>query len=205
MGKQKRKLSRAEKAAKKKQRQEYETIFINGKMKRVRRPTTIEGMSVDDFIRRNAGPIFLHQEELWEYLEPRNDVYSHRQDTIVEKPSGRAPVSFITINDDDDLTVAYAISIGESGEVVSLILQRTKYEFLLPPEEQGVVVSHELFPEEDRDLAHRILVDGSDVDIESTARSYLLDLSAVAREEMAAARKALERMHRHGGFQLVLR
>ena len=68
----KRKLNRAEKAAKKKRRQEYETIFINGKMKRVRRPPTIEGMNVDDFIRQNADPIFL-QEKLWECLEPAND------------------------------------------------------------------------------------------------------------------------------------
>ena len=50
----KRKLSRAEKAAKAKRRQEYETIFINGKMKRVRRPPTIEDMDVDDFVRQNA-------------------------------------------------------------------------------------------------------------------------------------------------------
>ncbi len=54
MSKRKRKLSRAEKAAKAKRRQEYETIFINGKMKRVRRPPTIEDMDVDDFVRQNA-------------------------------------------------------------------------------------------------------------------------------------------------------
>ena len=73
MGKRKRKLSRAEKAAKAKRLQEYETIFMNGKIKRVRRPPTIEGMDVDDFIRQNADPIFLHQEKLWECLEPTND------------------------------------------------------------------------------------------------------------------------------------
>ena len=116
MGKRKRKLTPAEKAAKKKRRQEYKTIFINGKMKRVRRPTTIEGMTVDEFIRQNADPVFLHQEELWEYL-----------------------------------------------------------------------------------------IDGSEVDIESSARTYLLDLSAVDPAEIAGAGKALERMHRHGRFQLVLR
>lgn len=69
MGRRKRKLTVAEKAAKRKRREEYETVFINGRMKRVRRPPTIEGMSVEDFIRANADPIFLHQEEMWDSME----------------------------------------------------------------------------------------------------------------------------------------
>jgi len=44
------------------------TIFVNGKQKRVKRPETIEGMDVDEFIRRNADPIWLHQNEMWEYI-----------------------------------------------------------------------------------------------------------------------------------------
>jgi hypothetical protein len=65
----KRKLTSAEKAAKKRRQAEYETIFVRGKQKRVKRPPTIEGLSVDEFIRRNADPIWLHQNEMWEYLE----------------------------------------------------------------------------------------------------------------------------------------
>ena len=68
----KRKLTAAEKATKRKHRQEFMTIFINGKQKRVRRPPTIDGMSVDEFIRRNADPIWLHQNEMWEYMEPHD-------------------------------------------------------------------------------------------------------------------------------------
>ncbi len=45
------------------------TIFINGKQKRVKRPPTIDGVDVDEFIRRNADPIWLHQNELWEYMD----------------------------------------------------------------------------------------------------------------------------------------
>jgi len=45
------------------------TVFVGGKMKRVRRPPTIDGMDVDEFIRRNADPVWLHQEELWEYMD----------------------------------------------------------------------------------------------------------------------------------------
>jgi hypothetical protein len=69
MGKRKRKQTSAEKAAKRKRRLEYETIFINGKMKRVRRAPMIDGMPVDEFIRRNADPIWLHQNEMWEYIK----------------------------------------------------------------------------------------------------------------------------------------
>ena len=68
MGKPKRKLTPAEKAAKKRRRKEYMTIFINGKQKRVKRPPTIDGMDVDEFIQRNADPMWLHQNEMWEYM-----------------------------------------------------------------------------------------------------------------------------------------
>ena len=68
MTKRKRKLTVAEKAEKKRRQKEYMTIFINGKQKRVKRPPTIDGMDVDEFIRRNADPIWLHQNEMWEYM-----------------------------------------------------------------------------------------------------------------------------------------
>lgn len=68
MGKRKRKLTAAEKAEKKRRRREYMTIFINGKQKRVERPPTVEGLPVDEFIRRNADPIWLHQHGMYEEL-----------------------------------------------------------------------------------------------------------------------------------------
>ena len=42
---------------------------MNGKQVRVRRPPVIDGMDPDDFIQRNADPIWLHQNEMWEYKE----------------------------------------------------------------------------------------------------------------------------------------
>ena len=68
MAKHKRKLTAAEKAAKKRRQKEYMTIFVNGKQKRVKRPLTIDGIDVNEFIRRNADPIWLHQNEMWEYI-----------------------------------------------------------------------------------------------------------------------------------------
>jgi len=69
MGKKKRKLTSAEKQVRKKRRQEFMFIFVNGKQKRVRRPPKIDGMDVDVFIRRNADPVWLHQNGLWEYMD----------------------------------------------------------------------------------------------------------------------------------------
>jgi hypothetical protein len=69
MGKPKRKLTAAERSAKRRRQKEFMTVFMNGKMKQVRRPPTIDGMDIDEFIRRNADPIWLHQNEMWEYID----------------------------------------------------------------------------------------------------------------------------------------
>ena len=73
MVKNKKKLSaaqkRARKAAKAERQKKYQWVFMNGKQVRVKRPPTIDGMAVDEFIRRNADPIWLHQNEMWEYIE----------------------------------------------------------------------------------------------------------------------------------------
>ena len=73
MSKQKKKLSPTQKAAKKKRQKEYMTIFVNGKQKRVKRSPTIDGTDADEFIKRNADPIWLHQNEMWEYIEQTED------------------------------------------------------------------------------------------------------------------------------------
>jgi hypothetical protein len=57
MAKRKRNLIAAEKKEKKRQQKEYMTIFIKEKQKRIKRPLTMDGMDVDEFIRRSAGPI----------------------------------------------------------------------------------------------------------------------------------------------------
>lgn len=64
----KRKLTAAVKAEKTKRQMEYMTIFMNGMRKRVKRPPAIDGLDVDDVIRRDADPIWIHQNERWEYM-----------------------------------------------------------------------------------------------------------------------------------------
>ena len=90
MKKPRRKLSAAEKAEKRRRRKEYMTIFINGKQKRVKRPPTIEGLEGDEFIRQNADPIWLHQNEMWEYMiEPDFRDLALEGDRLVAPPGKR--------------------------------------------------------------------------------------------------------------------
>jgi len=69
MGKRQRRLTAAEKAEKRRRRELYGFVFVGGRMKRVRRPPMIDGMDADEFIRRNAGPIWLHQNDMWEHIQ----------------------------------------------------------------------------------------------------------------------------------------
>ena len=69
MAKPKKKLSSAQKMAKKERQKKYMMVFMNGKQVRVKRPETIDGMDVDDFFLTNADPIWLHQNEMWEYID----------------------------------------------------------------------------------------------------------------------------------------
>lgn len=64
---------RARRAAKAERQQKYEWVFMNGKQVRVKRRPTIDGMDVDDYIVQNADPIWLHQNEMWEYIEAEED------------------------------------------------------------------------------------------------------------------------------------
>ena len=57
----KKKLTAAQRAAKKQRKKDFMTVFMNGKQVRVRRPPTIDGMDAEEFIRHNADPIWLHQ------------------------------------------------------------------------------------------------------------------------------------------------
>ena len=70
MPKSKRKLTAVQRKAKKWRLAGMMTVFINGKQKCVKRPPTINGISVEEFIRHNADPVWLHQNGMWESLVP---------------------------------------------------------------------------------------------------------------------------------------
>jgi hypothetical protein len=73
MAKVKKKLTAAQKTARrraKKERQDkYMWVFMSGKQVRVKRPPTIDGVGIDDFIQQNADPAWLHQNEMWDLIE----------------------------------------------------------------------------------------------------------------------------------------
>ena len=77
MAKVKKKLTaaqkRARKEAKAERKKKYMWVFMHGKQVRVKRPPTIEGMGVDEFIKNNADPIWLHQNEMWECIRIEED------------------------------------------------------------------------------------------------------------------------------------
>jgi hypothetical protein len=77
MAKIKRKLTatqkRARKTAKAEEQKKYTWVFMNGKQVKVKRPLTIGGISIDEFIQQNADPIWLHQNEMWEYMQTDED------------------------------------------------------------------------------------------------------------------------------------
>ena len=65
-----RKRTAAEKRERRERKRKYMTIFINGKQKRVLRRQEIDGLPVDEFISRNADRIWLHQNGMWELMNP---------------------------------------------------------------------------------------------------------------------------------------
>lgn len=77
MAKIKKKLTAAQKRARKKAKAErqkkYMWVFMNGKQVKIKRPPTIDGMDVDEFIQRNADPMWLHQNEMWDCIQTDED------------------------------------------------------------------------------------------------------------------------------------
>lgn len=77
MAKIKKKLTAAQKRAKKEAKAErqkkYMWVFMNGKQVRINRPQLIDGVEAGEFIRNNADPILLHQNGRWDEMESNDD------------------------------------------------------------------------------------------------------------------------------------
>jgi hypothetical protein len=93
MKKPKRKRTAAEKRARRERKRKYMTIFINGKQKRVLRPQMIEGLPVDEFIARNADPIWLHQNGMWELIpfDTYDVPYTHDNTNAIDSSDEEVP------------------------------------------------------------------------------------------------------------------
>ena len=64
---------RARSLAKAEERKKYTWVFMNGKQVKIKRPPTMGGISIDEYIQQNADPIWLHQNEMWEYMQTDED------------------------------------------------------------------------------------------------------------------------------------
>lgn len=75
----------------KRRKKEFMTIFVNGKQKRVKRPT-----DDDEFIRNNADDLWYHQNEMWECIEEDkdiNEIDDYCEEIFFEKKSMNIPKS----------------------------------------------------------------------------------------------------------------
>ena len=77
MAKVKKKLTAAQKRARKKAKEErqmkYMWLSMNGKQVRIKRPPTVDGMDPEEYVQQNADPIWLHQNEMWELIDANED------------------------------------------------------------------------------------------------------------------------------------
>ncbi len=63
----------AEKRGRRERNKKFMTIFIYGQQKRVLRPPLMDGLAMEEFIVRNADPVWLHKNELWEFMTPEDE------------------------------------------------------------------------------------------------------------------------------------
>jgi hypothetical protein len=112
---------------------------------------------------------------------------------------------FMTLEEGEDLIVSFAIPLDEPGDVKSLILLRTpKYESALAESERGVMVSHDDFPDEADDLLEELKIVGEVVTIATGRRTYTVGIKDVEAEEIAAAKRILQKMNFDGRFTLTI-
>lgn len=68
------KMKKIRKNKKIEQKKKYKFIFINGNQVKVKKEPEIDGVPVDDFIKANADPIWLHQNELWHLIDTEQNI-----------------------------------------------------------------------------------------------------------------------------------
>ncbi len=70
MAKPKKELTAAQRREKKRRRKETMIIFINGRQKRVPRPPKFDDYPLEEIFHRSADPLWFHQNEKWEAIDP---------------------------------------------------------------------------------------------------------------------------------------
>ncbi len=69
MKKPKNPLTPEQRRERKRRKAEYQTVFVNGRQNRVRREPTIEGLPVEEFLRRNGDRVTFHRLHRWVLID----------------------------------------------------------------------------------------------------------------------------------------
>ena len=104
-------------------------------------------------------------------------------------------VEFITLEDEQDLVVSFALA--PSGQESLTLLRAPHYEHLLPPEERRATVSLSSQREEG-DHVKSVLWQGSRVEVRSEKHTNVLEASAITQEDKDGAVAVLRKMVKDG-------
>ncbi len=118
-------------------------------------------------------------------------------------------VQFMTAEIGDDLIVSFfVVKPHDPIRGRSIILMRDKkWEHLIAEWDRGVKVSDEDFPEDeeaDNNFLEGLRIGNTVAEIETTHRSYKLDLRNVGEPEVRAAKKVLKKMNYDKQFKLTV-
>lgn len=108
------------------------------------------------------------------------------------------PVPFLTVEDEDDWIVSFAL--GPMGTGRLMLMRTPRLEFMLRPEQRGVSVRTEAGQRPA--LLVAVQWGTKSVDVVSTVKRYSLDISKVDIHTRAAALRVLGKMNFDQRFQL---
>jgi hypothetical protein len=104
-------------------------------------------------------------------------------------------VSFISIKQEQDLILSFAIVEDSSEDILSLTLLRTpKYETDLLPGGRGISVSWEV-DEDIHEMVQAVERSKKKVKLNTTKREYLLDISRIPNKDIQGMGKVLQEMN----------
>ncbi|HMF34815.1 MAG TPA: hypothetical protein VKK79_25565 [Candidatus Lokiarchaeia archaeon] len=112
-------------------------------------------------------------------------------------------VNFLTIEDRDDLVLAFSFDEGTRFGVDGYIIQRTpKYEFILLPGEKGPTV--DWTDDDERILLTRVEVTPQHIILETTRDTHMFDISKITADEHAEMLAILEKMNFDHAFDFQI-
>ena len=108
-------------------------------------------------------------------------------------------VAFITLEDEQDLIVSFALA--PSGQESLTLLRAPHYEHLLPEQDRRATVSLSSHREEG-DYVKSVLWQGSRVEVTSEKHKYVLEASAITRQDKDDTVAILRKLVREGELRV---